>query len=224
MSYGARKVSIDGKTSGTFLDSDDCKEAVDIYFDIHKALNLKAFACGRKTFDFDFTKGYQPDLSKYASVQIEKVDYVANDKATSYAVAYDRKGKLGWKNGVLESEEFPFFNGANIIEVLTKEVSDAYLAYLKDIGISYIFADTINESLVKLKKLFGIDTLLLEGGSIINAAFAKEKLIDEISLVQCSMVVGPTGNPLFDDALLETFVLNGVEQKGNNLVIKYKKK
>ncbi|WP_430348822.1 hypothetical protein [Thermoanaerobacterium thermosaccharolyticum] len=38
----------------------------------------------------------------------------------------------------------------------------------------------------KLKKLFGIQTLLLEGGGIANGSFLQEELIIEISLVVVS--------------------------------------
>lgn len=61
------------------------------------------------------------------------------------------------------------------VEVLCETVSDEYLAYLQDIGVSYIFAgkDQLNVMLAveKLSKLFGIKKLMLEGGSIINGAF-----------------------------------------------------
>jgi riboflavin biosynthesis pyrimidine reductase len=71
--------------------------------------------------------------------------------------------------------------------VLTEQVSDAYLAYLKNLGISYIFGgkERLDVTVVveKLKNLFSIDELILEGGGFLNGSFLNEGLIDELSLV-----------------------------------------
>jgi len=54
-------------------------------------------------------------------------------------------------------------------------------------SVSYIFAGKteldLPLALEKLCKLFGIQTLLLEGGSILNGAFLQEDVIDELRLV-----------------------------------------
>lgn len=61
---------------------------------------------------------------------------------------------------------------------------------IKKLGISYIIAveKEINfpETLEKFKNIYGIETLVLTGGAIINGVFHEKALIDEISLV-----VGP---------------------------------
>ena len=59
-----------------------------------------------------------------------------------------------------------------VIELLTEQVSDAYLAFLQEMQISYLFVgkDTLDFTLAvqKLKKLFGIEKLKLSGGGILN--------------------------------------------------------
>ena len=214
-------VSIDGKVTGDLFNEPECQRGYDMYFDIHKESKAKAFGFGRRTFELDFTKGFYPDLSKYSTSKIERKDFIVNDNENFYAVAFDRLGKLGWTTNQMKSEEYSFFNGAFIIEILSKEVNDAYLAYLQEKKISYIFAENISECLVKLKKYFGIDVFLLEGGSVINGAFAKEGLIDEISLVQCPFIIGPKGKPLFNDALIEKFSLQNIATKGNFISLRY---
>ncbi|OMD42272.1 hypothetical protein BSK52_09285 [Paenibacillus odorifer] len=56
--------------------------------------------------------------------------------------------------------------------MLTEEVSDAYLAHLKKLGISYIFGgiERLDFAVVveKLKHLFLIDELVLEGGGVLK--------------------------------------------------------
>ena len=61
---------------------------------------------------------------------------------------------------------------ANSVTILTEEVKDDYLAYLKSINVSYIFAGKdkidLKTALIKLKKLFGIERVLCEGGPTTN--------------------------------------------------------
>lgn len=82
--------------------------------------------------------------------------------------------------------------------MLTEQVSDAYLAYLKNLGISYIFGgkERLNFSVVvrKLKQLFSIDELMLEGGGVLNGSFLNENLIDELSLVIVPIVDGASNS------------------------------
>ena len=51
----------------------------------------------------------------------------------------------------------------------------------------------------KLYRLFGIRSLMLEGGGKTDSLFLKESLIDEISLVVAPVVDGGEGIDLFDE-------------------------
>ena len=77
--------------------------------------------------------------------------------------------------------------------MLTEQVGDEYLAYLRRLGISYVLggADTLNFALVldKLARLFLIKTILLEGGHL-NGSLLKAGLIDELSLLHYPIVDG----------------------------------
>ena len=76
----------------------------------------------------------------------------------------------------------------------------------------------------KLKNILGCDTLLLEGGSIINGAFERAGAVDELSLVTAPVVAGASGKPLFMDADLMNFELTKAENENGNLVLNYKRK
>ena len=69
--------------------------------------------------------------------------------------------------------------------MLGEQVSDAYLAELREDGVSYIFAgpkgDDLALAMEQLGAVFGVNTLLLEGGGAINGSFLKQRLIDEFS-------------------------------------------
>ena len=74
-----------------------------------------------------------------------------------------------------------------MIEVLTEQVSNEYLAYLRKVDVSYVFAgkERLDCTLLlnKLKSLFQIDRLMLAGGGQMNWSFAQEDLIDELSII-----------------------------------------
>ena len=179
-----------------------------------------------------FTGGWYPDLSKYKPVSHDigtKMDFIVDDLSGFYAVAFDTHGKLGWKsNRIVDPDGDPGYDGAQIIEVLTEEVDERYLGYLEDMQIPYIFAGEkaidVELALCKLKDIIGCDTLLLEGGSIINGAFAKAGVIDELSLVVAPMIADKDSKPLFTDAEMSSYELTDSYSERGCLVLSYKKK
>ena len=206
-------VSIDGKVTGDFLGKDECVAATEVYYQLNREIIAEAFACGRVTMEESFTGGWFPDLEDFENAKVARVDFIAETHANRYAIAFDRRGNLGWKVPKLEDAD-PGYDDCHIVEVLTEEVDDAYLAYLQKIGISYIFAGkrelNLGTALEKLTGYFGIRNLLLEGGSIINGAFLRADLIDELSLVQAPVVAGPNSKSLFDNSVFCDFRLKEV--------------
>ena len=158
----------------------------------------------------------------FANEQVNREDYIANQNASRYAVAFDRKGRLGWKTAAIEDED-PGYGGAHIIEVMCEDlVSDAYLAYLKNIGVSYIFAGKsemdLELALEKLQSHFSLNVLLLEGGSEINGAFEAAGLIDELSLVQSPVVADAESKPLFENSVMQDYIFKEVTMLSENVV------
>lgn len=217
--------SIDGKVTGSFLNSEQCIDATNEYYRINREHPANAFACGRVTMEESFTKGWYPDLSEFKGIHVEKEDFTSNQHAQRYAVAFDRKGRLGWISSCIEDED-PGYGGAHIIEVLTKEAPEEYLAYLQKIGVSYLFAGEteidLETALKKLYSIFSIDTLLIEGGSIINGAFERADLIDELCLVQAPVIADAASKPLFDNSVLSEYVLTDTQVISKQvLVLRY---
>ena len=221
-------ISIDGKVTGSFLSREECVPATEEYYRLNREIPAEAFACGRVTMEESFTGGWYPDLSKFTNANVERVDYIANQDATRYAIAFDRKGKLGWKTSKIEDED-PGYGGAHIVEVLCEDVEEAYLAYLQSIGVSYIFAGksemNLELALEKLWSNFFINNLLLEGGSEINGAFERAGLIDELSLVQTSVIADADSKPLFEKSRLGDYLLKEVKIISDSvLYLRYLKK
>ena len=183
--------SLDGKVTGDFLGKSAYSGLIEDYYRIHREYGADGFLCGRVTMEGSFPQPPVPS-NDYDGPPIAREDYIA-EKASFYAVAIDPKGKLWWGNRAI-SDTDEGYDGAHIIEVLTESVPDAFLAHLRSKGVSYLFAGKTEMNLPlavqKLKGLFGIQTLLLEGGGIVNGSFLQEGLIDEISLV-----IAPAAEP-----------------------------
>ena len=155
-----------------------------------------AWVCGRKTME-EFANG-RTKPSHRRGRTLRRTDYVVpREKGTNYAIAIDSHGSLRWSKGNID--------GDPLIEVLTSDVDDDYLAFLKERGISYLFAGkkagqvNLSRVLTTLREKFGIKRLLLEGGGETNGAFLRAGLVDELSLLVTPVADGRLGEPaLFD--------------------------
>ena len=132
---------------------------------------------------------------KAGAPKIPRTDFIARRDAGSYAIALDPSGKLRWESADLDGE--------HVIAVLTAKVSDDYLAFLREKGISYLIAGRVEvdlgRALATLRREFGIRRLLLEGGGKINGSFLRANLIDELSVLLAPLADGSVGTPtLFD--------------------------
>lgn len=219
--------SIDGKVTGDFLSSPACEDAIDIYYQINRDYHADAFACGRVTMEGSFTGGFKPDLSAFDGAKVPREDFLADSYARFFAVSFDRYGKVGWQTARIVDED-PGYGDSHIIEVVCECVDDRYLAYLQSIGVSYIFAGQddldLSVALQKLKEIFGIEKLLLEGGSIINGVFSRAGVIDEISAVIAPVCAAAADKPLFYDGANACFTLSEHRIYDNGVVaLIYKK-
>ncbi|MBQ3151203.1 MAG: dihydrofolate reductase family protein [Clostridia bacterium] len=221
-------MSVDGKVTGDFLSTDASTAACEVYYEINRNRKANGFICGRVTMEGSFTGGYYPDLSEYKSVNHGK-DFLPDDMTGFYAVAFDPKGKLGWKSNRIEDPDSdPGYDGAQIIEVLTEQVDKRYLGYLESMEIPYIFAGeteiSVELALSKLKNIIGCEALLLEGGSIINGFFQRADVIDELSLVIAPVTAEKDDKPLFMHGSMADFELTKAESINGNVVLNYKRK
>ena len=226
--------SIDGRVTGEFLSHPTSLAATEVYYEINRAYKNTGsggFICGRVTMEESFTGGYYPDLSDYKPVARECghfmdrwFDEVADERY--FAIAFDPKGKLGWRSNVIEDSD-EGYGGARIIEALTEQVDPRYLSYLEEKKISYFFAGE-NEidvpfALSVLSSHLSPKFYVLEGGSIINGHFLRADCIDEISLVQAPITAGTDAKPLFWEGEIKHFALVKAEEKNGVLITRYKR-
>lgn len=217
--------SSDGKVTGAFLTHAASAEAIAWYYDIHRDTVADGFICGRVTMEGSFTGGWYPDLNEYDAGQ--KTDFLVDDLGGFYAIAFDTNGKLGWQsNRIVDPDGDPGYDGARIVEVLSENVDERYLGYLESLKIPYLFAGKesidVQLALSKLKILIGCDTLLLEGGSILNGAFQRADAIDELSLVMAPVIADKDDKPLATNSTLTSFTLIDTEIRGNAVHLRYR--
>lgn len=182
--------SIDGKIDGEWDGLPGDKASGDYYDEILFQLG-NANANGSNTIIMYAAKGH-PDLSKYSTDGIEYEDWVPKIQSETWDISYDRKGRAGW-----ERNYFEYAGRKNrAIEVVTKLASKQYLAFLRSMEIPYLVCGDeeidFHDSLVKLNKYFGIKKVVLSGGALINGAFLKAGLVDEISIIMAPYISGNT--------------------------------
>lgn len=223
--------ALDGKITGPYMFDEYARKIMDAYDRIHESFGAKAWMCGRKTMEENFTLGQKPDLQK-VDEKIPRTDFIAKKDALVYCLSVDIKGKLGWPANTIAP-----YNGraeAHVVEILTEQVSDEFLAFLQRMEISYLFAGKeeldIELLLEKVKNVLGADLLLLEGGGSLNGSFLEKGLIDELSLVLTPIADGAVHTPTLFEAKADPieypamkFELKSVEKlDGDGLWIRYK--
>ena len=184
--------SLDGKIDGEFMTVPQAKPALQEYGKLREFYQCQATLYGTTTMARSFSDGFAPELPS-SEIKYPQEDYISHSHEHNYIVSIDPQGILGWSSNVIQKRGR---SKAHVIEVLTEQTSPAYLAYLRQLDISYIFAGktTIDCSLLlkKLKKLFQIERLMIAGGAIVNWSFLQENLIDELSLVIAPVADGNT--------------------------------
>jgi riboflavin biosynthesis pyrimidine reductase len=165
------------------------------YEQVHASYEPDGWICGRVTME-PFAKRVRSE----AEVAREhhgapREDFVAPGAHEPFAFAIDPHGRLAWEsNGI---------DGDHVVAILSERVSDEYLAFLRERGVSYLLAGArdvdLSRALEKISGQFGVRTLMLEGGGRINGGMLRAGLIDEVSLLLAPVADGRIGTPaLFD--------------------------
>jgi riboflavin biosynthesis pyrimidine reductase len=114
-----------------------------------------------------------------------------------------------------------------VVAILSERVSDEYLAFLRERGVSYLLAGTrdvdLPLALEKIGARFGVHTLMLEGGGRINGGMLRAGLVDEVSLLVAPVADGRMGTPaLFDldggDVTPRRLALESVERRADDVL------
>jgi len=196
------------------------REASKQYEAIHTTYNSDGWLCGRVTMEQHFAGGSRPE-SEVAQTYDggPREDFVAPGEHDTFAFAVDPHGRLAWNTNDID--------GDHVVAILSERVSDAYLASLRAQGVSYILAGApevdLTRAVEKVRELFGVQTLMLEGGGHINGGMLRAGLIDEISVIVAPVADGRRGEPtLFELASAGgspvSLTLEHVERRPHDMV------
>ena len=217
--------SIDGRI---VVDGWPAAAAADVrreYELVHGSFDADGWICGRVTMEA-FAGGVrsESDVARQRAGATQRDDFRARGDHDSFAFAIDPRGRLAWETNDID--------GDHVVAVLSERVSDEYLEFLRERGVSYVLAGAddvdIGLALEKIAVRFETETLMLEGGGRINGGFLRAGLIDEVSLLIGPVADGRVGTPaLFDidgdDLSLPRLVLQAVERRdGGVLWLRYR--
>jgi riboflavin biosynthesis pyrimidine reductase len=181
--------TVDGRIIGEHW-GDNADKYGSLYENCHNTFNSQAWMVGRVTMEKHFTER-KKRAPIHASKVMKREGFIADKNATTFAIAVDAHGKLGWDENEI--------TGDHVIEILSELVPDDYLQYLQSKKVSYIFAgkDHLDfaTALTQLHDLFNIKTLMLEGGGNINGSLLNAGLIDEVSLLVLPLADGTANTP-----------------------------
>ena len=210
--------SIDGRVVVDGWPDSVAKAVSRAYENIHGRYNAQGWICGRITME-EFAGGTRSaeEIAREHTGPA-RTDFIAPGTHKSFAFALDAAGKLAWQS--------PDIRGDHVVAILGERVSDGYLSFLRNRGVSYVFAGAteidLSLALKKIGESFGVQTLLLEGGGGINGSLLRAGLVDEVSLIVAPVTDGRVGTPaLFDigeNATPQRLLLKGVESLSDGLV------
>jgi 2,5-diamino-6-(ribosylamino)-4(3H)-pyrimidinone 5'-phosphate reductase len=187
---------------------------------VHAMYQPEGWICGRVTMEA-FAKHVRSDaeVARERAGGERRDDFRAPGAHDSFAFAIDPRGRLAWESNDIA--------GDHVVAVLSERVPDAYLAFLRERGVSYLLAGArdvdLGLALEKIGALFPVRTLMLEGGGRINGGMLRSGLIDEVSLLVAPVADGRMGTPaLFDveggDVVPRTLTLDAVEQRADGVL------
>lgn len=183
--------SVDGRLNGNRwsepFGGKDKNELFAPYYTISEKLSPEAHMLGRNTIQIHFCPN---TFDHSGSPKVARPEpYLALSPEPRRLVILDPHGKITYEENTIM--------GSGIIAVLGENVSEAYLAHLRQHDISYLFAGEdgrdIEKAMDSLNALFGIERIVLEGGGIVNGQFLKHGMIDEFSLMIYPGIDGLSG-------------------------------
>lgn len=164
-------------------------ELMGVYAAIGRKLNADAWMFGKNTLQ----EGYFPKKFHTSDKMslAHPIPYLAHKTSSRLFVVIDPDADILYESSAVR--------GDRIVTVLPETAPAAYMEYLQQRDISYLFAgvkgDELNAAMKALAETFGVETLSLQGGGIIDGAFLQAGLIDELSLVVYPGIDGSASSP-----------------------------
>ena len=196
-------------------------ETGDEYYDALNQLDCSSTLMGRVTMQMHYASADPFKAQNNQAIGEECFNVAIQTKG--YIMAVDTIGKLKWPHNQ--------FDGMPLLVITSEDCPKEYLDTLTKQYISWIAVgkDSINlkRAMEILRTEFGVERLSVTGGGNINAAFLKEGLLDEVSMMWCPGIDGRKGMTTAFDGLPQDFPptklkLISVEKLGETIWARYK--
>lgn len=206
--------SIDGKIDGEYGKQKGDQLSGDFYS--KKLFQLSSANANGATTVAMYAATGKLDLSKFDGKNLSYENWLPEIETETWDIAFDRHGTMAWDKNYFD------YGGkkSHVIEVLTKQASKDYLAFLRSMDIPYIIGGDkeldLERVLETLNEAYAIDTISLAGGATINGAFLKVGLVDELSIVVSPYISGDNKVPgIFNtngEFINQKFVIENTEK------------
>lgn len=188
---------LDSRWSEPF-DGTPASALLQVYAAIGRELDTDAWMFGKKTVRAAFP--YKWGVAGHAAPSDQPAVFVGERRSKRMFIAADPEADIYFTSPVLR--------GDNILVIVGRNATEEYLAHLREKRISYVIVDDATDLRTGLEvagREFGIRSVSVQGGGILNGALLAEGLIDELSLVVYPGIDGLSGVPsIFEYAGGET--------------------
>lgn len=186
-------VSAEGHIDGSFGRVPEAAPASAVFRAKWLEIGADAIIYGAVTMSM-FAGGWLEKVPK-TDLRFDREDYIAPSDVKRYYIAISPDRHIAYPEKYIDQRG----RGVHgVIHVLTENVSDDYLAYLRSREISYIFCGkTVLDPVVMMEKaysLFGIRKAILSGGAYADWTLLSRGLIDEIQTMYLPVVDGGTAS------------------------------
>lgn len=168
---------------------------VDDYYRTLEALNVPITVSDRVTAQLEMALPGEFQAGDPTAVGREAFSGKAD--APGYEVVADTHGRLLWPDA--GQEEKP------LLILTSEQVPQEYLTYLDDRNISWIATGKERIDLARAAEIlateFGVERMVVVGGSAINTSFLDAGLLDEVSILIGAGIDGRGGMPAVFDSL-----------------------
>lgn len=184
--------SVDGRLLNSrwtpLFDGTPASKPLEVYAAIGRELNTDAWMFGKNTLHAMFP--YKWGVSGHTVQSDSPAVFVGERCSRRMFIVADPEADIYFTS--------PAVRGDNILVILGRNATEEYLAHLRERRISYLLvsdATDLRAGLEAVGREFGIRSVSVQGGGILNGALLAEGLIDELSLVVYPGIDGLSGVP-----------------------------
>ena len=178
---------LNGRWSEPF-DGTPASALLQVYAAIGRELGTDAWMVGKNTLRAAFP--YKWGVAGHPAQPDTPAVFVGERRSERMFVVADPEADIYFTSPVLR--------GDNILVIVGRNATEEYLAHLREKRISYVIVDDaadLRQGLEAVGRKFGIRSVSVQGGGILNGALLAEGLIDELSLVVYPGIDGLSGVP-----------------------------